>query len=92
MMRFDSTTRLATRERESGLASCALSDPEKVICHCLQITAAAIDVAIVADACRTVRDVVGATTAGTGCTACHRHIRAMLEAHERPESLEFPRR
>lgn len=52
--------------------------PDEVVCHCLHVTASAIDVAITVDRCRTVRDIVGTTEAGGGCTACHRRIRDIL--------------
>ena len=42
------------------------------------LTGSAIDVAITVDRCRAVRDIVGTTEAGGGCTACHRRIRDIL--------------
>lgn len=54
------------------------------VCHCLGVTEGEIRHAI--DACdlATVRQVSHACGAGSGCTACHRHIKRYLhEAAQR---------
>jgi bacterioferritin-associated ferredoxin len=51
----------------------------KYICHCLQVTEAAVADAISALDLRTLRDVRRHTGAGEGCTCCHERIRIVLE-------------
>ncbi|MCH2209786.1 MAG: (2Fe-2S)-binding protein [Fuerstiella sp.] len=50
----------------------------QVVCHCLGITEREIGVAGVSGGCRTLADVKAMTAAGSGCTACHRRIIAVL--------------
>jgi bacterioferritin-associated ferredoxin len=49
-------------------------------CHCLNISSAEIESAIDTAELRTVKEVIRETGAGSGCTACHCTIRALLEA------------
>ena len=45
---------------------------EEVICHCLKVTQAEVESAIVTSDEPSLRCVMRMTGAGTGCTACHR--------------------
>jgi bacterioferritin-associated ferredoxin len=49
------------------------------ICHCLQVTEAAVVDAVVTLGLRTVRDIRRQTGAGEGCTCCHDRLRQVLE-------------
>ena len=53
---------------------------EDVICHCLKVTQAEVESAIVTSDEPSLRCVMRMTGAGTGCTACHRAIRGMIQA------------
>jgi bacterioferritin-associated ferredoxin len=52
---------------------------DRMICHCLQIRESDVRAAVECGAVQSIRDVMNATTAGTGCTACHCAIRQILE-------------
>ncbi|MBX9580078.1 MAG: (2Fe-2S)-binding protein [Gemmataceae bacterium] len=58
-------------------AGCA----DRIVCRCLEVTEGVIAEAITELGLRTVKEVRRATGAGDGCTCCHKHIRALLEAH-----------
>lgn len=51
---------------------------EDVICHCLKVTQAEVESAIVTSDEPSLRCVMRMTGAGTGCTACHRTIRSLI--------------
>lgn len=52
---------------------------DRVICHCLQVTESEIlSAASFRSAC-TIGDVIDCTSAGAGCTACHRRIIELLQ-------------
>ena len=51
---------------------------DKIVCHCLRVTAGEIQVAAIVHPEPTIRDVMDLTGAGTGCTACHCAIRNLL--------------
>ena len=51
---------------------------DRVICHCLNVKESAIVDAIAVTGAETVRDVIGTTTAGSGCNACHCRIRELI--------------
>jgi len=57
------------------------SCPERVVCHCLQVTEEALVTALQQLELRTLRDVREATGAGDGCTACHRRLHELLARH-----------
>jgi NAD(P)H-nitrite reductase large subunit len=59
---------------------------EEVICHCLKVTQAEVESAIVTSDEPSLRCVMRMTGAGTGCTACHRTIRSMIHAQCPPAS------
>ena len=48
------------------------------LCHCLGISECEVRDAIVEHELQTVRGVAKACGAGGGCTACHRHIKRLL--------------
>ena len=52
--------------------------PAKIVCRCLQVTEAAVVEAIQGRDLRTLKDVLGHTGAGDGCTCCHAEIRQIL--------------
>ena len=52
---------------------------DRTVCHCLGIRESQIRDGIAIHGSECVRDIMQCTRAGTGCTACHRRIRAMLE-------------
>jgi len=52
---------------------------ERVVCHCLNVTAGDIRSASEAGEVETLRAVMDETRAGTGCTCCHPVIRHLLD-------------
>lgn len=52
---------------------------EDVICHCLKVTQAEVESAIVTSDEPSLRCVMRMTGAGTGCTACHQKIRNLIQ-------------
>lgn len=56
-----------------------MTPSSRIICHCLGVTELEIREAIVAEGLATVRQVAQACGAGSGCTACHRHIKRYLQ-------------
>jgi bacterioferritin-associated ferredoxin len=53
--------------------------PDKIVCHCLQVTEADLVQVITTLEVRTVREVRHHTGAGAGCMCCHARIRAYIE-------------
>jgi bacterioferritin-associated ferredoxin len=53
--------------------------PAKVVCHCLQVTEAAVIEAITSLDLRSLKEVRRHTGAGDGCTCCHAQIRQYLQ-------------
>ena len=53
--------------------------PLRVVCRCLQVTESEVVEAVTAHDLRSVKDICHHTGAGDGCTACHAHLRAILE-------------
>jgi bacterioferritin-associated ferredoxin len=77
-------------------SACCTSRTARPICHCLGVTEAEIRQTIVEGELASVRQVAHACGAGSGCTACHRHIRRYLHeaaqrrtAEERAEQPAF---
>src|SRR5581483_5469442 len=62
--------------------SCTPADcdacPDRIVCHCLQVSEAEIVQVITTLELRTVKDVRRHTGAGDGCMCCHARIRAYL--------------
>jgi bacterioferritin-associated ferredoxin len=59
-----------------GMAGC--SEEQRVICRCLQVTETKLSEAHARCRFECLRDIAVATGAGTGCTACHRHLRKFI--------------
>lgn len=59
-------------------ADCKAIPAEEIVCHCLQVTVSTVRAAVAAGGCRSVREVLGVTEAGGGCTACHRRIDELI--------------
>lgn len=55
--------------------------PERLLCHCLQITEEMVVSAVNRMALGTVHEVRDHTGAGDGCTSCHARIREVIEQH-----------
>ncbi|MFG0335550.1 MAG: (2Fe-2S)-binding protein [Maioricimonas sp. JB049] len=53
---------------------------DNILCRCLKVTESRVVEAIVRDSASSVRDVQRSCEAGGGCMACHRRIRALLQA------------
>jgi bacterioferritin-associated ferredoxin len=53
--------------------------PGRLVCRCLQVTEEAVVSAIEFGGCQSVRDLRRETGAGSGCTACQRQLRVILE-------------
>tara|TARA_B100000029_G_scaffold110985_3_gene102938 strand:- start:3927 stop:4160 length:234 start_codon:yes stop_codon:yes gene_type:complete len=51
---------------------------ERVVCHCLNVTAGDIRMAAELGEVESLREVMSATRAGTGCTCCHPMIRRLI--------------
>lgn len=54
------------------------ADPQRLICHCLNVTEGEIREVIDDHDPQSVRGVAQVCGAGAGCMSCHRHIRRML--------------
>jgi bacterioferritin-associated ferredoxin len=52
--------------------------PRRFLCHCLRLTATAIQQALANQEVKTVRDITEHTGAGAGCTACHTALRQFV--------------
>jgi NAD(P)H-nitrite reductase large subunit len=55
--------------------------PDRIVCRCLKVTEGTIVEAITSLGLRTVKDVRVTTSAGDGCTCCHKQIRVLIETH-----------
>jgi NAD(P)H-nitrite reductase large subunit len=55
--------------------------PGRLVCHCLQVTEAALVEALEGLGLRTLKEVRRHTGAGDGCTACHKLLGKYLERH-----------
>jgi len=74
-------TVIATTEQLAPLPLPILPElaDERVVCHCLSVTAGDIRLASEAGEVETLRAVMDETRAGTGCTCCHPMIRRLLD-------------
>ncbi|HZE98390.1 MAG TPA: (2Fe-2S)-binding protein [Planctomycetota bacterium] len=59
----------------------------KVLCECLGVTEIRVAAAVRSGRACSVNEVMACTGAGTGCTACHKAIQAVVEQHSRPEPV-----
>lgn len=71
---------MATVLNSSSISSCSLTEAstDEIVCHCMQIRRSEITTAAETQDGPTVRCIMKATDAGTGCTACHSRIRRLL--------------
>jgi bacterioferritin-associated ferredoxin len=53
--------------------------PPSVVCHCLQVTEAALLEALTRLDVKTIKEIRRLTGAGDGCNACHRVLQRYLE-------------
>lgn len=60
------------------------ADNRKVLCECLGVTRGRIAACVRSGRACTVNEVMACTGAGTGCTACHKDIQAVVEQNSRP--------
>ena len=63
---------------------CTHNDPQRLVCHCFQVTEAELVTALTGLDLRTVKEIRQQIGAGDGCTACHGALRKCLERHRRP--------
>jgi bacterioferritin-associated ferredoxin len=54
------------------------TEATRPLCHCLNISEGEVREAIAENSLQTVRGVAKVCGAGGGCTACHRHIKRLL--------------
>jgi len=59
---------------------------EEYLCHCLEVTHAQVEDLSKAGLCQSLDEVRQITAAGSGCTACHRRIIAMLQQNQSASS------
>jgi bacterioferritin-associated ferredoxin len=52
--------------------------PNRLLCHCLRLTASAIRDALTNQQPKTVQEVIQHTGAGSGCTACQRTLQQFV--------------
>lgn len=64
---------------------------EGVVCACLQVTERQLRAAVERSGIQTVRELMRATGAGAGCTACHRRIEGCLTRWASPAPPPSPR-
>ena len=60
------------------------AEPDRVVCACLQVTERQLRAAVEQTGVQTVRELIHATEAGTGCTACHRRLEGCLARWSSP--------
>lgn len=66
-----------------GLSSEKTDPSDRIVCRCLQVTAAEIHDAVAVCELETIADICESTGAGDGCTACHVELRKLLIAAKR---------
>lgn len=54
------------------------AEADVVVCHCLKVTETDVRQALVIHELQSLREVACRTGAGSGCTACHERIAAIL--------------
>ncbi len=59
-------------------------EPNRVVCACLQVTERQLRAAVEQEGVQTVRELIHATEAGTGCTACHGRLEGCLTRWSSP--------
>ncbi len=59
-------------------------EQERIVCACLQVTERRLREAVEGCGVRTVCELIRATEAGTGCTACHHRLESCLTRWSSP--------
>ncbi len=59
-------------------------DEDQVVCACLQVTERQLRAAVEQAGVQSVRELMRATEAGTGCTACHHRLESCLTRSSSP--------
>jgi bacterioferritin-associated ferredoxin len=67
-------------ERVFSQDSCEFC-PDRVVCHCLNVTEDQIISAIANQDSRTLRDIRRQTSAGDGCTCCHKDVQEIIKRY-----------
>ena len=57
---------------------------DRMVCHCLQVRESTLRDTIARCPLLTVRELANQTGAGTGCNACHRHLRRLINEAAQP--------
>jgi bacterioferritin-associated ferredoxin len=65
-----------------------VSCPDKVVCHCLQVTEGQLVQVIQTLELRTVKEVRRHTGAGAGCMCCHARIKQYLATQSCSETMQ----
>ena len=60
------------------------ADEDRVVCACLQVTERQLRSAVEQTGVQSVRELMRATEAGTGCTACHQRLESCLTRWSSP--------
>ncbi len=60
------------------------ADQSRVVCACLRVTERQLRAAVEQRGVQTVRELIRATEAGTGCTACHGRLESCLTRWSSP--------
>src|SRR5437588_9807727 len=60
--------------------------PERIVCHCLQITETVLLDGIATHELKSIKDIRCRLGAGDGCTACHKLLKKYLEEHTQSAS------
>ena len=60
------------------------AEPDRVVCACLQVTERELRAAVEQKGAQTVRELIHATEAGTGCTACRHRLESCLTRWSSP--------
>jgi len=66
------------------------TESTRPLCHCLGISETEVRDAIVEHDLQTVRNVAKVCGAGGGCTACHRHIKRLLNEQVVQSRMQSP--
>lgn len=64
-----------------SVGSAQLNGSSRPLCHCLNVAEVEVREAIEVHDLQSVRSVAKVCGAGGGCTACHRHIKRLLNEH-----------
>ena len=65
-------------------------DEEQVVCACLQVTERQLRAAVEQSGIQSVRELMRATEAGTGCTACHQRLEICMTRWSSPSPPPCP--